>query len=110
MAASDKSLGALHQKVAEALTEQVEGYDEPVFNEDGEEKGTKRVRPSPALLGAAIAFLKNNNITADATENEALRDLGNKLAARRRGKIPQQALDEAAEAFSAANGGSGLMQ
>lgn len=109
MAASDKSLGALHQKVAEALTEQVEGYDEPVFDQEGEEKGTKRVRPSPALLGAAIAFLKNNNITADATENEALKDLSTKLAARRKGKIPQAALDEAADAFASAHGG-GMMQ
>lgn len=107
MAASDKTLGALHQQVAIALSEQVEGFDEPVFDVDGEEKGTKRVRPSPALLGAAIAFLKNNNITADATENEALKDLSTKLAARRRGKIPQAALDEAAEAFTAH---SGLMQ
>ncbi len=109
MAASDKTLGALHQKVAEALTEQVEGYDEPVFDQEGEEKGTKRVRPSPALLGAAIAFLKNNNITADATENEALSSLSKKLADRRKGKIPQAALDEAADAYAMANGG-GMMQ
>ena len=109
MAASDKTLGALHQKVAEALTEQVEGYEEPVFDSEGEAKGTKMVRPSPALLGAAIAFLKNNNITADATENEALRDLSKKLADRRRGKIPQAALDEAAETFATVHAG-GLMQ
>ena len=103
MAASDKTLGALHQKVAAALTEQVEGYEETVYDKEGEPQ-VNLVRPSPALLGAAIAFLKNNNITADATENEALKDLSSKLAARRRGKIPQSALDEAADAFAAHSG------
>lgn len=109
MAASDKTLGELHEAVAVALKEQVDGYIEPVFNKEGEEVAEKVVKPSPALLGAAIAFLKNNNITADPAENAALRDLSSKLAARRKGKIPQAALDEAAEAFTNIHAGS-LMQ
>ena len=100
MAASDKQLGHLHLVVAEALTEQVVGYEEE--NEDG---SVKKVRPSPALLGAAIAFLKNNSVTADATDNAALRELGDALAARRKKKLPQAALDEAAEQFATVHGG-----
>lgn len=103
MAASDKVLGNLHAKVAAALTEQVEGYI--VQEEDGE----KLIKPSPALLGAAIAFLKNNNITADVEDNAALRDLGAALKARRQKRLPQAALDEAAESFVNAAGGS-MMQ
>lgn len=97
MAASDKVLGTLHEKVAHALAEQVDGYT--VIEDEVE----KVVRPSPALLSAAIAFLKNNNITADAVDNAALRDLSEALSARRKKKIPQSVLDEAAEqyAFSA---------
>lgn len=94
MAASEKTLGALHQAVAAALTEQVQGYEEQT------EEGTKLVRPSPALLGAAIAFLKNNNITADAEDNAALRDLSQALQARRKKKLPQAALEEAAEQYA----------
>ena len=59
MAASTKTLGSLHELVAQALAEQVQGYTET------DDEGNERVvRPSPAVLGAAIAFLKNNNITA----------------------------------------------
>ena len=95
MAANAGKLGELHEKVAEALTEQVVGYVET------DEKGIERtVRPSPALLGAAIAFLKNNNITADPEQNEALRELSSKLADRRKRKIPQASLDAAAQEFS----------
>jgi len=96
MAASEQKLGDLHEAVADAFAEQVE---------DGVEKV---VRPSPALLGAAVAFLKNNNITADATQNEALVGLSKALQARRRKQLPQQALDEAADTFSRSVGGSAL--
>ena len=100
MAASDKKLGALHEQVADALAEQVVGYDEPVISAEGEVVATKRVRASPALLGAAIAFLKNNNVTADPEDNLALRDLNEKLKARRNKKLPQAELDAAADAFA----------
>lgn len=94
MAANAKTLGELHEAVAKALSEQVEGYTEQT--DDGE----RLVRPSPAVLGAAIAFLKNNNITADPETNEALRDLNTKLADRRKRKIPQASLDAAANDFA----------
>lgn len=102
MAASELILGALHEAVAGALTEQVKGY---TVIEDTVEKV---VKPSPALLGAAIAFLKNNNITADVEDNAAMRQLSEALAARRKKKIPQAQLDAAAEAFADRFGGSPL--
>jgi hypothetical protein len=100
MAASDKALGQLHEDVANAFAEQVKGYTETT--EDGKERV---VRPSPALLGAAVTFLKNNNITADPEGNKALRDLNEKLKARRNKTIPQASLDAAADDFSARFGG-----
>lgn len=101
MAASDKTLGDLHEAVASAFAEQVKGYTEV-----GEEGQERVVRPSPALLGAAVTFLKNNNITADVEGNAALRDLSEKLASRRNKKIPQASLDAAADAFSERFGGT----
>lgn len=103
MAASEQKLGELHEAVATAFAEQVKGFVET--DEEGREKV---IRPSPALLGAAVAFLKNNNITADATENEALVGLSKALQARRRKQLPQQALDEAVDTFSRSVGGAHL--
>lgn len=101
MAASDKSLGKLHEALAKAFQEQVEGYVET------DEEGRERViKPSPALLGAAVTFLKNNNITADVEGNQALRDLSEKLKARRNKTIPQAALDSAADAYAERFGGT----
>jgi len=100
MPASEQKLGKLHEQVATALTEQVAGYMKPVVNAEGEEVGEELVRPSPALLTAAISFLKNNNITADPTENAALSELNKKLAERRKGKLGQDDLDAAAIAYA----------
>ena len=72
MAASEKTLGRLHEVVA-------------------------------------TAFLKNNNVTADAEDNEALRDLGKALQARRKKQMPQAALDAAADMY-ATQMGEGLIQ
>lgn len=94
MAASAKVLGALHEALAKALAEQVEGFVEQT------DEGEKVVRPSPALLGVAVTFLKNNNITADPDTNAALGELKDKLAARRKGKISTATLDAAANDFS----------
>jgi hypothetical protein len=94
MSASTIALGNLHESVATALAEQVKGY---TITEDDQEK---LVRPSPALLGAAIAFLKNNNITADAEDNAALRELGDALKARRQKKLPQATLDRVADDYT----------
>lgn len=97
MAATDKALGELHAQVAAALSSQVTG------GEDG-------TPPSPALLGAAIAFLKNNNITADAADNAALKELNQKLAERRKRAIPASTLDVACAAYADSVGAGKLLQ
>jgi hypothetical protein len=84
MAASDKDLGELHGLVARSLKARLESGE---F--------------TAAELGAAISFLKNNSVTADATNNAELRNLSDQLSARRRKKLSQSTLDEAAEAFGA---------
>lgn len=101
MAASDRQMGELHKAVATELFAQVVGIDEP--QEDG---SIKRIRPSPAVLSASIAFLKNNNTTADVEDNAALRDLGAALKARSKKKLPQAMLDEAAESYATSMGGT----
>jgi hypothetical protein len=103
MAASESTLGDLHEAVANALSEQVKGYTE--LGDEGQERV---IRPSPALLGAAIAFLKNNNITADAEDNEALKNLTAKLKERRNKRTSQASLDAAADDFANRFGGGHL--
>jgi hypothetical protein len=93
MAASDLQLGELHGLVARSLTARLEGGE---F--------------TAAELGAAISFLKNNNITADASDNAELKELSATLAARRRKKLPQAALDEASRVFEELQGQNGLIQ
>lgn len=107
MAASEKQLGTLHARVATALDEQVQGYIEVELNAAGEQV-QRLIRPSPALLGAAIAFLKNNNVTADADENTALKTLRDTLQAKRKKSASASALDEAAMAYATSVGGGSL--
>ena len=99
MPANEKVLGTLHEAVAGALQEQVEGFTEVEVLPDGTER-EKKVRPSPALLGAAIAFLKNNNITADPTGNAEMANLKEALAKRRSKRSTAAELDAAAELFA----------
>ncbi len=65
-AATEDALGALHKKVADVLTEALDGE-----NING------------AVLGAAITFLKNNSITADVQHNEGLSKLSEALQRKR---------------------------
>lgn len=66
--ATEDELGHLHATVARGLRAALEG------------------EPTAAVFGAAIAFLKNNNITADPTRNSDLLDLQDKLVQRRKEK------------------------
>lgn len=86
-AASDKELGKLHATVARKLGDLIEGDE-----------------CSAAVLGAAITFLKNNNITAAASGNQELDALKEKLANKRHEKaLPRQSLEDAVRAFEALN-------
>ena len=99
MAASESALGDLHKELAVALTQEVKGV---IVTDDN---GSRVVR-SASMISAAVAFLKNNNISCDPTENEELANLGKALAARRknRASISQVALDEAADSYAASMG------
>ena len=89
MAATDRALGDLHAQVATELTKALQSGEEGA--------------PAPAAyFGAAIAFLKNNNITASPTENAALADLAKTLADKRKTRraIDPSVLREAEAEFS----------
>lgn len=103
--ASETLLGELHALVATALTARLEA---PL--RAGEDRapvpGTEGMGCSSSDIQAAIAFLKNNNITADAESNSELAALQKALTDRRKNKksalIAQQ---EAAEEFEIRLGG-----
>lgn len=95
MAATDKELGALHKAVAEGLTQALQ----PHVTEEG-----KVILAPAAYFGAAIAMLKNNNITADPTTNKELQELQQALHNRRHKKLGSAELQEAASEFARANG------
>jgi len=80
--ATERKLNALHGAVAEALVEIIEDKEEVTeFNEDGFEVGTgKQARTaSPAMMAAAIKFLKDNDITADIEQDENMSRLDDVL-------------------------------
>lgn len=106
-AASEEQLGNLHAVVAQALTTVI-AEGQPIVDKEG---NVIKVPASAAHIGAAIAFLKNNNITASPTKNKdlaALRQTLNKKRARR--ELSKPDLDEAAAAFAAMQGQNGMMQ
>lgn len=86
MAASEKTLGKLHERLATVLLEMLEPQEVPaVFDDDGNEVRPARVEyPSASVVQAAATFLKHNNITAVIEEDENLKALQDKLAARGR--------------------------
>lgn len=106
-AATEEALGALHATVAQTLTEVISN-GQVVTDKEGE---VMRVTPHAAYIGAAIAFLKNNNITASPSKNKDLAALKDTLAARRKRKqLPAAALEEAAATFEQMQGRNGMMQ
>lgn len=90
MAASEKALNELHNAVANVLTHKMSVREvERVVKIDGEEQVVKEtVEPTAAELAAAIAFLKNNNITAVPEEDSALAELQKQVAAARAKRRP----------------------
>ena len=79
--ASTDSLGEIHLALAETYKRMIAPREElilvkgePLLDEDDNPR-THTVYPSAAELAAANAFLKNNNITATPTSNDALDEL-----------------------------------
>lgn len=85
MAASDATLKALHAVLAEQLLDMIQN-GVPVFDKEGNEAGTRKA--TAAELNVAVAFLKNNEITADLNDSDATRELREALEARRKKKAP----------------------
>lgn len=93
--ASEEELGAMHGAIARGLTEIL--TDGAVV---GEEDGKPiRITAPASYYAAAIAFAKNNNITADPTTNAELLGLDDALQRRKdaKNKLNRSAYDEAAE-------------
>lgn len=98
MAATDKEMGDLHKRVAEALTELVQVQKTP----DGP------IPPAAAYINAAVAFLKNNNVTMVVAENAELSALDAALRKRRNGRLSSADLEAAADEFARSQG-SGVL-
>jgi len=73
-AAVEKKLGALHDKLADVFLHGLDG--EVLLDGEGEEVV---VPPSPQLLNAARAFLKDNEIMCVAEADNRVGELENKL-------------------------------
>lgn len=94
--ATEAELSALHGALARGLTEIIkDGVDVPLKGGD-----VVKVAAPAAYFGVAVALLKNNNITADPEKNEELRDLNDKLQARRQSKRTELNFRRAAEDFA----------
>lgn|SRR6188474_3216413 len=78
--ATEDALADLHGAVAEQLTAVISGGSVVGVNEDGT---PIKVTAPAAYFAAALAMLKNNNVTADPGLNKGLSDLRKKLAERR---------------------------
>lgn len=93
MAADEKVLGDLHTAVATALIDAVKPKQIPGYfdEETGEEVPGDSLGPSPAMLQAAIKFLKDNEITCEPAKDNALGELEQIIAERRKKMQPTPA-------------------
>lgn len=89
---SDK-LGVLHGLVAEYLAAVI-----------------RTGSATPALIGAAITFLKNNAITADPATNAKLAALSETLKARKGKGLTKTQMADAESTFQSMMGGQGFPQ
>ena len=81
--ASEAILKELHSQLAQELLDILRN-GVPVFDKEGNETGTRKA--TAAELSVAVAFLKNNEITADLNDSDATRALREALEARRKKK------------------------
>lgn len=82
--ADESKLSDLHDKVAEVLCDALDGQQLPDFIDPETDEVVKggKLPPSAAMVTATIQFLKNNNITCVADENNALGKLQEKMKER----------------------------
>lgn len=92
--ATEGALGDLHGVVAAFLTLKIQTG-----------------KATAAELGAAIAFLKNNSITASPEQNTALSNLSQVLQERKaKGKVSAASMKDAEDSFAALMGGTPGLQ
>ena len=73
MAANEKKLGDLHEKVADVLAQALNGHEVDTGEVDDDGKPIKyRMAPSAAIIAAATKFLKDNDITVVPSQDNAL--------------------------------------
>ena len=85
--ANEEKLGDLHGAVAQVLQAQITHTEEEVlFDGEGNEVHTGNVlyTAPPAVLAAAIKFLKDNAIVCDAEVNEDMNNLRESLKNKQR--------------------------
>lgn len=85
MSASESILKELHAQLAQELLDIVRN-GVPVFDKEGNEIGTRKA--TAAELSVAVAFLKNNEITANLDDSDATKALREALEARRKKAKP----------------------
>lgn len=84
MAAPIDLLGTIHRMTAEKFADMIEnGVEEVKVDKDGDETVTRRALTA-AEWGVITGFLKNNNITASVSDNDALKALQDKLQGKRK--------------------------
>ena len=88
MAAPIDMMGLIHKLTAEKFLRMIEEGVE-VEETDKEGNVTTRFRPlTAAEWGVITGFLKNNNITASVSDNDALKELQDKLMGKRKSIRP----------------------
>lgn len=86
MAASESALGKLHQKLAEVMSEALDGEELPGYidPDTGEEVAGLKQLPSASVMTVVAKFLKDNEITCAPSEDNSITELANKLADKQR--------------------------
>lgn len=86
MAASETALGRLHAKLAEVMSEALDGDELPGYldPDTGKEVPGVKQLPSASVMTVVAKFLKDNEITCAPSEDNAVSDLMNKLADKQR--------------------------
>ena len=96
--ATETKLAALHNAVAQVLTEQVlHEEEETTFDGEGETVSTGEMvkTATPALLATAARFLKDNDITCDMGQDENMGGLRDALSKKQKKSRLADASNEA---------------
>lgn len=99
--ASEADLADLHGTIARTLADVIAEGSTVVVGR-GDDATVEKVTASAAYIMAGIAFLKNNNITADAGSNEELDALQRAVAERRqrsKERLSKRTIERVADQF-----------